>query len=100
MLQIETKTLSSDATIEYTDKESADLAEIEEVIIEKWQGIEELWYEKYGQTIPWDIRFNDNNVSALYRELNKREKTDKDSDFYTEVNRLLNRIEVLEANRD
>ena len=53
MLQIETKELSSDFTIEYTEDESKSLDEISEAINEKWDEMESLWENKYGEEMPF-----------------------------------------------
>jgi len=101
MLQIETKELSGSGVLNYTNAELDSLREIANVIEEKWEKIDSLWMEKYGEEIPWDIRFNDNAVDVLAREINKRQRLDGDNfEFFNKIDAALGRIRVLEHNRD
>ena len=100
-LQIETETRLSDYTIDYTEDESKSLDEISKVTNEIWQNIDDLWRDKYGEEISWDIRYNDNAVNAMYRQINKLQKSDNESgSFFNDIIRSLNRIEVLERNQN
>ena len=99
-LQIEEKTLSSNPTLSYTEDESRSLDEISTVEQELWDEIDDIWWNKYESEMPWDIRFANNSVNALRRELNKRQRAESDDERVSEIYSHLNRIETLERNRD
>lgn len=99
MLQIEPKILSGNGTISYTEDETASLDGISEAIFDKWQEIDDLWMDKYGEEIPWDIRYNDNNTDVLAREIDKLQKNDS-GEFFDRVHAKLGRIRILEHNHD
>ena len=100
-LQIETKELTSDFTIDYTDDERKSLDELSEVINEKWEEMESLWESKYGEEMPWDIRYHDNNVSALNYELIRRHKKDAgDESFFSQMHSLLDKVMTFESNQN
>ena len=93
-LQIEENTLSEDYKIDYTEEESSELDFISELISEKWEEMNTLWEEKFGEEIPWEIRFADDDTHRLRKALEKRFKNnDKDYSFYDNISKGISEIE-------
>lgn len=61
----------SNYKIEYTDSEREKLEAINENLTESWEEVDTLWEERFGEEISWDIRFNDDAVRLIRRELRK-----------------------------